>query len=110
VTTGDGGGFVRNGQIKNIFTLNSRKKTKNEEADRLLDFIWNNFNMLPFALRWIVNEWEEKQAKELLNILIKKKAVQAYPILIEINEKRVAQAEHTFIPNEEGVTVTTRIQ
>ncbi len=110
VTTSDGGGFVRNGQIKNIFALNSRKKTKNDEADRLLDFIWSNFNMLPFALRWIVNEWEEKQAKDLLNILIKKKAVQAYPILIEVNEQRVAQAEHTFIPNEEGATVTTRIQ
>jgi methionyl aminopeptidase len=110
VTTGDGGGFVRNGQIKNIFALNSRKKTKNEEADRLLDCIWDNFNMLPFALRWITGEWEEKQAKDLLDILIKKKAVQAYPVLIEINEKRVAQAEHTFIPNEDGVTVTTRIQ
>ncbi len=110
VTTGDGGGFVRNGQIKNIFALNSRKKTKNAEADRLLDYIWTNFNMLPFALRWIVKEWEEKQAKELLNILIKKKAVQAYPVLIEVNEQRVAQAEHTFIPNEDGVTVTTRIQ
>ena len=90
--------------------MNSRKKTKNVEADRLLDFIWNNFNMLPFALRWIVKEWDEKQAKELLNFLIKKKAVQAYPVLIEINEQRVAQAEHTFIPNEEGVTVTTRVQ
>ena len=28
VTTAEGGGFVRNGQIKNIFALNSRKKTK----------------------------------------------------------------------------------
>jgi methionyl aminopeptidase len=43
----------------------------------------------------------------LLEILIKKKAVQAYPILIEVNEQRVAQAEHTFIPNENGVTITT---
>ena len=64
--------------------------------------------MLPFALRWITKEWEEKQARELLNILIKKKAVQAYPILIEINEQRVAQAEHTFIPLEDGVAVTTK--
>jgi len=63
--------------------------------------------MLPFALRWITKEWEEKKARELLGILIKKKAVQAYPILIEVNEQRVAQAEHTFIPNENGVTVTT---
>lgn len=107
VTTENGGGFVRNGQIKNIFAINSRKKTKNEKADKLLDFIWENFNMLPFALRWITKEWEVKEAKELLEHLVKKKAVQAYPVLIEVNEQRVAQAEHTFIPNENGVTVTT---
>jgi len=110
VTTEQGGGFVRNGKIKNIFALNSRKKTKNEEADKLLDFIWDNFNMLPFALRWLVKDWEEKKARELLDILIGKKSVQAYPILIEVNEQRVAQAEHTFIPNENGVTVTTQAQ
>ena len=107
VTTAEGGGFVRNGKIKNIFALNSRKKTKNEEADKLLDFIWENFNMLPFALRWITRQWEEKKARELVDFLIKKKAVQAYPVLIEIHEQPVAQAEHTFIPNENGVTVTT---
>lgn len=107
VTTSEGGGFVRNGKIKNIFALNSRKKTKNEDADKLLDFIWENFNMLPFALRWITNQWEEKEARSLLDILIKKKAIQAYPILVEIHEQRVAQAEHTFIPNETGVTITT---
>jgi methionyl aminopeptidase len=64
--------------------------------------------MLPFALRWITKEWEEKEARELLEILVKKKVVQAYPILIEVNEQRVAQAEHTFIPMESGVTVTTK--
>ncbi len=110
VTTEDGGGFVRNGRIKNIFALNSRKKTKNDDADKLLDYIWENFNMLPFALRWITKEWEEKKARELLEHLVKKKAVQAYPILIEVNEKRVAQAEHTFIPNENGATVTTQAE
>ena len=110
VTTENGGGFVRNGKIKNIFAINSRKKTKNKEADKMLDFIWDNFNMLPFALRWITKEWEEKEARELLDFLVKKKAVQAYPVLIEVNEQRVAQAEHTFIPNENGVTVTTQSQ
>ncbi|MCE2504917.1 MAG: type II methionyl aminopeptidase [Nitrosopumilaceae archaeon] len=108
VTTSDGGGFVRNGQIKNIFAINSRKKTKDPEADKLLDFIWDNFNMLPFALRWVTKEREEKEARDLLNVLIKKKAVQAYPVLIEVNEQRVAQAEHTFIPTENGVTITTK--
>ena len=108
VTTGDGLGFVREGKIKNIFALATRKRTKNEEADRLLDYIWENFNELPFALRWI-KDWDVKEARELLSILVKKKSVHAYPILVEGNNQRVAQAEHTFIPNENGVTITTTL-
>ena len=108
VTTSEGLGFVKEGKIKNIFALVSRKKTKNKEADELLEFIWNNFNMLPFALRWIVKEYEENKARELLDVLIKKKAVQAYPVLVEGNGQRVAQAEHTFIPNESGAVITTK--
>jgi methionyl aminopeptidase len=107
VTAKNGLGFVRNGKIKNIFALSSRKRTKDDEADKLLEFIWDNFNMLPFALRWIVKEWEEKEARRLLDILIKKKAVKSYAILVEASGKTVAQAEHTFIPTQTGVTVTT---
>jgi len=107
VTTKNALGFVRNGKIKNIYALVSRKKTKDDEADKLLEYIWNNFNMLPFALRWIVKEWEEKEARKMLDFLVKKKVVKAYAILVEANGKTVAQAEHTFIPTETGVTVTT---
>jgi methionyl aminopeptidase len=107
VTTGDGLGFVHEGEIKNIFALSSRKKTKDKEADKMLDYIWQNFNLLPFALRWLTNEWEEKEARNLLEVLVKKKAVHAYPVLVEGNGQRVTQAEHTFIPNETGVTITT---
>ena len=107
VTTKNALGFVRNGKIKNIYALVSRKKTKDDEADKLLEYIWNNFNMLPFALRWIVKEWEEKEARKMLDFLIKKKVVKAYAILVEANGKTVAQAEHTFIPTQTGVTVTT---
>ena len=110
VTTSEGLGFVKEGKIKNIFAMASRKKTKNEEADEMLDFIWENFNMLPFALRWLVKKWEVKKARELLEFLIKKKIVKAYPILVEANSQRVAQAEHTFIPTDTGVTVTTIAQ
>ena len=107
VTAKNGLGFVRNGKIKNIFALASRKRTKDDEADKVQEYIWNNFNMLPFALRWLLKEWEEKEARKLLDILIKKKVVKAYAILVEASGKTVAQAEHTFIPTQTGVTVTT---
>jgi methionyl aminopeptidase len=109
VTTEVGSGVVKEGPIKNIFALGSRKRTKNDDADRLQEYIWSNFNMLPFALRWLLKDWEEKKARELLEILIKKKVVHAYPILIERNGQRVAQAEHTFIPTENGTTITTTL-
>ena len=107
VTAKNGLGFVRNGKIKNIFALSSRKRTKDDEADKVQEYIWNNFNMLPFALRWLLKEWEEKEARKLLDILIKKKVVKAYAILVEASGKTVAQAEHTFIRTQTGVMVTT---
>lgn len=107
VTTSKGLGFVREGKIRNIFGLVSRKKIKNEKANKLLDHIWENFNMLPFALRWITKELDEKETRPLLDELVKNKVVRAYPILIEANEQRVAQAEHTFIPTPTGAIVTT---
>jgi methionyl aminopeptidase len=65
--------------------------------------------MLPFALRWVLREWEEKEARKLLEFLVKKKAVHSYPILVEANGEAVAQAEHTFIPTATGVNVTTMV-
>ena len=107
VTTPDGSGFVREGKIRNIFSLVTRKRTKDEDANRMIDFIWQKFNMLPFALRWFIPEYEEKTARDLLEKLIKNKIVRSYPILVEANEQRVAQAEHTFIPQENNALVTT---
>ncbi|MGI0062625.1 MAG: type II methionyl aminopeptidase [Nitrosotalea sp.] len=110
VTTPDGSGFVREGKIRNIFSLVTRKRTKDEEANKMIDFIWQKFNMLPFALRWFIPEYDEKTARDLLDRLIKNKVVRAYPILVESKGERVAQAEHTFIPQENGVLITTIAQ
>lgn len=107
VTTSEGLGFVREGKTKNIFGLVSRKKTKSDAANRLVDYIWDNFNMLPFALRWITKDIEEGEARASLDELVKNKIVRAYPVLVEANGKPVAQAEHTFIPTESGAIVTT---
>ena len=107
VTTPDGLGFVREGRIRNIFSLATRKRTKDEEVNKLIDYIWKEFNMLPFALRWLIPDHDEKSARLQLEKLIQNKIVRSYPILVEANNQRVAQAEHTFIPQENGVTVTT---
>jgi methionyl aminopeptidase len=108
VTTNDGQGVVYEGKIKNIFGIGSRKRTKEQKTDDFLEYLWNKFKTLPFALRWIVNEYEEKEALHLLEILVKKKNVHAYPILVEGANRIVAQAEHTIIPQESNTLTITK--
>ena len=99
-TTIDGQGVVYEGSIRNIFGITSRKPTKDKEVDEFLELIWNRFKTLPFALRWIIDKYEEKRARQLMEILIKKRNIHAYPILVEGKGKVVAQAEHTLIPSD----------
>ena len=108
VTTNDGQGVVYEGKIKNIFGIGSRKRTKEQKTDDFLEYLWNKFKTLPFALRWIVNEYEEKEAQSLLEILVKKKNVNAYPILVEGANRIVVQAEHTIIPQESNTLNITK--
>lgn len=105
-TTKEGTGLVVNGRIKNIFSLINRKKSGNKDADAIKDEIWNRFKTLPFAARWL-RDHDIKYVNEALNILMKKKIVKAYPILVEGNGQYVAQAEHTIIPQENGAIIIT---
>jgi len=107
LTTNDGSGVVYNGKVKNIFAIATRKRTGDKEADAFLDDLWKRFKTLPFALRWVIKDHDEKQARNLMELLIKKKLVRAYPILVEGNGKFVAQAEHTLIPTENGAMIVT---
>jgi methionyl aminopeptidase len=108
VTTKDGQGIVYEGKIKNIFGIASRKRIKDQKADEFLEYLWNKFKTLPFALRWMVNDYEEKEALSLLQTLLKKKNVHAYPILVEGSNRIVVQAEHTIIPQESSTITITR--
>ena len=108
VTTKDGQGIVYEGKVKNIFGIASRKRTKDQRADEFLEYLWNKFKTLPFALRWIVKDYEEKEALSLLETLLKKKNVHAYPILVEGSNRIVVQAEHTIIPQESSTITITK--
>ncbi|HEX9678776.1 type II methionyl aminopeptidase [Nitrososphaera sp.] len=106
-TTKDGSGVVHEGKVKNIFGITSRKPSKDKDADELLTVIWNRYRSLPFALRWLTNAYEEPRLRRLIDVLVKKKNVHSYPILVEGREKTVVQAEHTLIPADGGSTIIT---
>ena len=106
-TTRDGQGVVYEGRTKNIFGITSRKPVKDKEADDLLQVIWGRYKTLPFALRWLTDKYDEKELRRLADILIRKKNIHAYPILVEGHNKIVVQAEHTLIPTESSVSIIT---
>jgi methionyl aminopeptidase len=107
VTTKDAQGVVHEGKIRNIFGITSRKPTKDKDVDEFLVDVWKRFKTLPFALRWLLDKYEEKKARQYIEILIKRRNVHAYPILVEGNGKIVAQAEHTFIPSDNVINIIT---
>jgi methionyl aminopeptidase len=107
VTTKDGLGIVYEGKIKNIFSLISRKPTKDKDSDNFIVSLWNRFKTLPFALRWLVKDYDELALRKTIEHLIKRKNIRSYPILVEGNNKIVSQAEHTiFIKDNLSYVIT----
>jgi methionyl aminopeptidase len=107
LTTKDGQGVVYEGKTCNIFSVISRKPQKEKGVNDFLQKIWNKYKTLPFSARWLTNEFEINEIKQLIEILRKKRNLHGYPILVEGNSKVVAQAEHTLIPSDSGADVIT---
>ena len=107
VTTKDGLGIVYEGKIKNIFSLISRKPTKDKDSDDFISYLWNRFKTLPFAMRWLVKDYDEPVLRKTIEYLIKRKNIRSYPVLVEGNNKIVCQAEHTiFIKDDLSYVIT----
>ena len=108
VTTKDGLGIVYEGKTKNIFSLISRKPTKNEDLDIFISYLWDKFKTLPFAIRWLIKDFDEPKIQEMVKQLIKKKNIRSYPILVEGNNKIVSQSEHTFFIADDFTHIITK--
>jgi methionyl aminopeptidase len=108
VTTRDGLGIVYEGKIKNIFSLISRKPTKDKDLDSFIAYLWDRYKTLPFAIRWLVEDYDESILRDMIGYLLKKKNVRSYPILVEGNNKVVSQAEHTFFIMDDSSYIITK--
>ena len=108
VTTKNGHGVVFEGKTKNIFAIRSRKPSKDKKADSILETIWNMYKSLPFAARWLMDRYEATEVLNSIDVLIAKKNIHAYPILVETQGQIVTQSEHTIIPKIDHVDIITR--
>jgi len=96
----NGSGKIYEGKPSEIYLLIDDKNIRNPEARKLLNFIIEEYNNLPFCTRWIVKKFGTKSSL-LLKQLEMNGNVHNYPQLIESSKGIVAQSENTILIDDE---------
>jgi len=107
VTTSEGDEKIYDESYSFIFSQIG-KKAKSEDGKILLKEI-EQYNKLPFALRWLEGLFPQTRLFEALKELISFKTLNRYPMLVSKSQTPVAQAEHTVILTKNGNEVITKL-
>ena len=103
-----GEGKIYSGDGGNIYELIEAKSVRSPLARKVLAYIIENYNTLPFSMRDIEKEFG-KLSRLAMRELERNGVLEHHSMLIEKSHKPVAQAEHTFIKKDDGsIVVTTR--
>jgi len=95
----DGQGIVREGKQSEIFALDKPKPVRNPYARKMLELVAEEYETLPFAMRWIEGTLKlpEFQRKVAVRELLRAGCIKAFPVLHEQPGKFVSQAEKSLI-------------
>jgi len=105
-TTGEG--KIYEGPPGNIYSISDPKNTRSPTARKILDYIMDKYQTLPFSLREIQEKFGA-MARLAIKELENQGILHSYSQLIEKSHKPVSQAEHTFIKTKDsGIIITTR--
>ena len=102
----NGAGYVVESNEAHIFRLNRVRKIRKIKLHRktFIHDIYSTCRTLPFALRWFTNLYSTLDLlEEDIKMLIDRKIVSKYPVLIEVKQGLVAQAEDTIMVLEKDV-------
>ena len=106
-TTTSGTGHVKEGKPSGIYKLERPATPRDPTARKVLQFIIDNFQTLPFCSRWIHKEFGLRTTLALAQ-LQQAKIIHQYPQLVESSGQKVAQAEHTVLITDKDKTITTQ--
>ena len=106
-TTGQG--YVEDLEQVEIFSLYMPSKTRMRQSRKIVEFVLQNYGMLPFAERWVRKGFESKLlVSAALKELLQNRFIRGYPVLREVGKGLVAQTEHTILVTSGGCEVLTR--
>ncbi len=101
----DGAGTVKNGRDGNIYKMEKDVNVRGRTERQLMKQI-KGFNGLPFTTRWL-SDFGGRQ-KMALKRLVDQGVVHSYPVLKDVNDGTVVQAEHTvLIGADDGENIVT---
>jgi len=97
----NGEGYVVDGESGNIYQLRNRAKGRIAEEMRM------RFDSLPFASRWMEGIVGEGKINMTLALLLRRRFIYSYKMLVEAKGGVVAQTEHTLLVKKNGCEVLT---
>ncbi len=101
----DGAGAIRDGSRVGIYRFLENKSVRLQSARKLLQFVQKNYSTLPFAARWL-KEPRGFMLDAALKQLVQAGALHEYPVLKEVGNGMVAQAEHTVLVFDKPIVTT----
>lgn len=100
-------GAVRDGDAAYIYRFVKTKGAKSKEGSKLAEYVRETYKTLPFASRWVFDDWHDGDAKVAFRELTVNRCIVGYPVLVEASGNVVSQAEHTILVTENGCRVLT---
>ncbi len=101
-----GNGKVHDGKPSGIYLMINSKNVRSPIAREVLEHIIDEYGTLPFCSRWLVKIFGTK-ALIALKQLEEQGNLHQFPQLIETSKRKVAQAEHTVLLEEDKTIITS---
>jgi len=104
--TTNGNGVVYDGKPSSIYRFIERRAVRDSTARKIIEFVEEEYQGLPFCQRWIIKKFGPL-AKISLRIMVQNGILHEYNQLVEKAHGKVAQAEHTLIIDNKETIITT---
>jgi methionyl aminopeptidase len=99
-------GYVKDSGTVEIYRFLRERPVRLPEARKILELARTEYKELPFAKRWLYKNFSPIKVSLALRQLEAAGAIEIYPVLREIENKPVAQSEHTIIVMEKPIVTT----
>ncbi len=100
-----GDGIISEQGAPRVFMQETKKPVRDQFSREILSYI-ETYKGLPFSRRWLLMKYPKVKVDFALRNLCANGILTAYPPLVEVSKKPVAQAEHTVLIGEKPEILT----